>query len=42
MSKIRGTKEWSVASVNILSGCPHDCRYYYGRLGRWELSKPWI
>lgn len=28
---ISGTKEWSVASVNILKGCSHDCRYCYAR-----------
>ena len=32
MSKqISGTKEWSVASVNCLSGCEHNCRYCYAR-----------
>jgi len=31
MGKISGTKEWSVASVNCLVGCSHDCRYCYAR-----------
>jgi len=26
-----GTKEWSVASVNCVTGCSHDCRYCYAR-----------
>lgn len=26
-----GTKEWSVASVNCITGCSHDCRYCYAR-----------
>ncbi len=30
-TKISGTKEWSVCSVNIISGCPHRCRYCYAR-----------
>ncbi len=30
-TKISGTKEWSVASVNCLTGCSHDCRYCYAR-----------
>lgn len=29
--RISGTKEWSVASVNIILGCPHRCRYCYAR-----------
>jgi DNA repair photolyase len=28
---ISGTKEWSVASVNCLTGCEHACRYCYAR-----------
>ena len=28
---ISGTKEWSVASVNCVTGCSHDCRYCYAR-----------
>jgi len=28
---ISGTKEWSVESVNCVSGCEHDCRYCYAR-----------
>jgi len=32
MSKvISGTKEWSVESVNCVTGCSHDCRYCYAR-----------
>ena len=30
-TKISGTKEWSVASVNCVTGCSHDCRYCYAR-----------
>lgn len=26
-----GTREWAVATVNILDGCPHGCRYCYAR-----------
>lgn len=26
-----GTREWSVASVNCVLGCPHRCRYCYAR-----------
>jgi DNA repair photolyase len=26
-----GTKEWSVASVNCITGCSHNCRYCYAR-----------
>jgi DNA repair photolyase len=29
--KISGTKEWSVASLNIHLGCSHQCRYCYAR-----------
>ena len=28
---IRGTREWSVASVNCVLGCGHRCRYCYAR-----------
>ena len=28
---VYGTKEWSVASVNCVNGCSHDCRYCYAR-----------
>ncbi|NQT12908.1 MAG: hypothetical protein HQ582_09165 [Planctomycetes bacterium] len=28
---ISGTKEWSVASVNCVNGCSHNCRYCYAR-----------
>jgi len=28
---ISGTREWSVASVNCLTGCSHACRYCYAR-----------
>lgn len=32
MSKpVSGTNEWSVATVNCLTGCSHDCRYCYAR-----------
>ena len=32
MSKrISGTREWSVASVNCVTGCENDCRYCYAR-----------
>lgn len=30
-TKISGTKEWSVASLNIHLGCSHRCRYCYAR-----------
>lgn len=30
-TRISGTKEWSVESVNIIKGCPHRCRYCYAR-----------
>lgn len=26
-----GTKEWSAASVNCVTGCSHDCRYCYAK-----------
>ena len=26
-----GTKEWSVASINCINGCSHNCRYCYAR-----------
>ena len=29
--KIRGTREWAVATVDCCIGCPHDCRYCYAR-----------
>ena len=29
--KISGTKEWSIASVNCVTGCENDCRYCYAR-----------
>lgn len=29
--KISGTREWSVKSVNCVSGCEHRCRYCYAR-----------
>ena len=28
---ISGTKEWSVVSVNCITGCEHNCRYCYAR-----------
>lgn len=44
--KISGTKEWSVESVNCLTGCSHDCRYCYGRasalrFGRIRSAAEW-
>ena len=30
-TRISGTKEWSVESVNVVFGCPHRCRYCYAR-----------
>jgi len=30
-TRISGTKEWSVASINCVNGCCHDCRYCYAR-----------
>lgn len=30
-TRISGTKEWSVQSVNCVLGCPHRCRYCYAR-----------
>jgi len=30
-TRISGTREWSVASVNCMTGCEHDCRYCYAR-----------
>lgn len=31
VKEISGTKEWSVESVNCVTGCEHDCRYCYAR-----------
>lgn len=28
-TRISGTREWSVASINCVLGCPHRCRYCY-------------
>lgn len=28
---VRGTREWASSSVNVMSGCSHDCRYCYAR-----------
>jgi len=44
--RISGTKEWSVESVNCLSGCSHDCRYCYARadalwFGRIKSAAEW-
>lgn len=44
--EIFGTREWSVASVNCLIGCSHDCRYCYARadalrFGRISSSREW-
>jgi len=30
-TRITGTKEWAVHSVNCISGCSHACRYCYAR-----------
>ena len=30
-TRISGTKEWSVASVNCVNGCRHECRYCFAR-----------
>ena len=30
-NQVFGTKEWSVASINCVNGCEHDCRYCYAR-----------
>lgn len=30
-NRVSGTKEWSIASVNIILGCEHKCRYCYAR-----------
>ena len=43
---ISGTKEWSVASVNCLTGCSHACRYCYARhqalrFGRIQTPDQW-
>ncbi len=44
--RITGTKEWSVASVNCILGCEHDCRYCYAkaralRFGQIESADQW-
>ena len=31
MKNKTGTREWSERSLNITAGCPHRCRYCYGR-----------
>ena len=31
MKEVSGTKEWSVKSVNLITGCRHNCRYCYAR-----------
>lgn len=31
MSKATGTKEWSNHSVNIITGCEHNCKYCYAK-----------
>jgi len=31
MAMISGTREWAVASINCVLGCPHRCRYCYAR-----------
>ena len=45
-NRISGTKEWSVASANCLSGCEHNCRYCYARasalrFGRIATPEQW-
>ena len=37
--EISGTKEWSVESVNCVTGCSHDCRYCYARYDAVERYK---
>ena len=40
---VSGTKEWSVESVNCVTGCSHDCRYCYARFNaieRYHRVKP--
>jgi DNA repair photolyase len=36
-----GTKEWSDSSLNIMTGCPHQCRYCYSKADalRWKRIK---
>jgi DNA repair photolyase len=36
-----GTKEWSDSSLNIMTGCPHLCRYCYSKADalRWKRIK---
>ena len=36
---IRGTREWAVAALDCCTGCPHDCRYCYGRFDQVERHK---
>ena len=31
MQKKTGTREWAQKTVNIATGCEHDCRYCYAR-----------
>jgi len=38
-SERTGTKEWSVESVNCITGCSHDCRYCYARWGAVDWHK---
>ena len=37
---ISGTKEWSVESVNCVTGCSHNCRYCYARARRHWIERP--
>ena len=30
-SKVQGTREWAVKTVNCCTGCSHDCRYCYAK-----------
>jgi len=34
-----GTKEWSVASANFITGCEHDCKYCYSKAAAIYRSK---
>ena len=38
-TRISGTKEWSVASVNCVSGCSHNCRYCYARANAMRFGR---
>lgn len=34
-----GTKEWSNASINCVSGCSHDCVYCFAKSGAIRYAK---